>query len=98
MDRITQNRRVLGYLRVHKTITPIVALKRLGVMRLGARIWELKRDGHPITSAITKGRKSTMPNIRSLAKLSWWIKHQWHLMHWRLTAVKWAILDWISGR
>jgi len=55
MVRITQNRRVLGFLRAHRTITPLVALKRLGVMRLGARIWELKKDGHRITSSLTKG-------------------------------------------
>lgn len=52
MDRITQNRRVLGYMRQHKSITPLTALSRLGVMRLGARIWELKRAGHSIDSTL----------------------------------------------
>lgn len=55
MDRITQTRRVLGYLRAHKTITPLTALSRLGVMRLGARIWELKQSGHRISSRLSKG-------------------------------------------
>lgn len=55
--RITQNRRVLGYLRVHKSITPLTALSRLGVMRLGARIWELKRDGHSIDSKLVSSGK-----------------------------------------
>jgi hypothetical protein len=55
MDRITQNRRVLGYMRAHKSITPLTALSRMGVMRLGARIWELKAAGHRISSSIVKG-------------------------------------------
>lgn len=31
------------------TITPLDALADLGVMRLGARIWDLKNAGHQIS-------------------------------------------------
>jgi uncharacterized small protein (DUF1192 family) len=56
MDRITQKRRVLGYLQLNKSITPLTALSRLGVMRLGARIWDLRKEGHVIESRLIKNR------------------------------------------
>lgn len=40
-----QNIAVLDYLHAHKKITPLDALTKLGVMRLGARIWDLRRSG-----------------------------------------------------
>ena len=44
----TQCDRVLEYLTTHNSITPMDALRHLGIMRLGARIWDLKRMGHNI--------------------------------------------------
>ena len=46
--RPTQTTRLLDYLREHKAITQREAINELGCYRLGARIWELKHDGHPI--------------------------------------------------
>jgi hypothetical protein len=46
----TQNDQVLDYLRKWKSITPMEALSALGVMRLGARIYDLRRAGHAIAS------------------------------------------------
>jgi hypothetical protein len=34
--------RLASYLRVHKKINPIQALKELGIYRLGARVYELR--------------------------------------------------------
>lgn len=44
----TQCERVLRYMRDFGSINPVQAMHDLGVMRLGARIFDLKRDGHKI--------------------------------------------------
>ena len=44
-----QSERVLKYMQDFETITQLQALSDLGVMRLGARIYDLKRDGHMIS-------------------------------------------------
>lgn len=46
---MTQTERVLQYLKDFGSITPLQALSDLGVMRLGARIWDLRQEGYPIT-------------------------------------------------
>ena len=46
--RPTQTTRLLEYLRSHRGITQKEAINELGCYRLGARIWELKHDGHQI--------------------------------------------------
>ena len=43
-----QNMRVLKWLRRNGSITAVVALERLGVGRLAARIYDLRRMGHRI--------------------------------------------------
>lgn len=52
----TQNQQVLAYIKRYGSITPLQALDKLGVMRLGARCWELKQDGVPITKTMVKVR------------------------------------------
>lgn len=54
MERVNQNRRVLDFLRLHGSITPMQALKKFGCYRLGARIHELRSQGHCITSTLIK--------------------------------------------
>ena len=44
----TQAASVLHHLRHTGPITPLEALRQLGCMRLGARIYDLRRDGHVI--------------------------------------------------
>lgn len=44
-----QEERVLKYMQDFGAITPLQALDDLGVMRLGARIYDLKKAGHPIS-------------------------------------------------
>ena len=46
--KATQNVRIMEYLDVNGSITPLEAMQCLGVMRLAARIEELKHDGVPI--------------------------------------------------
>ena len=44
----TQRRRILAHLEQGKPITPLEALKEYGSLRLGARIYDLRRDGYDI--------------------------------------------------
>lgn len=48
--KITQNDRILQYLREHDTITPLDAQRELGCMRLASRINELRDRGYDITA------------------------------------------------
>ena len=45
---MTQKERIRKYLDDFGSITPLEAMADLGIMRLGARIWEMIRDGEPI--------------------------------------------------
>jgi hypothetical protein len=51
-----QNEEVLRYMRQHGGITPVEALRKLGVFRLGARIFELKHQGYDIISTMVKSK------------------------------------------
>ena len=42
----TDKQAVLEYLREHQTITPLEAFSKLGCYRLGARIYDLRCEGH----------------------------------------------------
>ena len=46
----THYTRLLEYLKIHKTITSLQAIRDLGNTRLSATIFELRRDGYSITS------------------------------------------------
>lgn len=49
---MTQTTLILDHLKANHTITPLDALRLYGCMRLGARIWDLKRLGFKIRSEI----------------------------------------------
>ena len=54
---MTQNQNILIDLQEGKKISPLSALQDYGCMRLAARIWELRQDGHDIQSVpVTKGK------------------------------------------
>ena len=48
MAKATQTQRVLDYIRQFGSITAIDAVRDLGVMRLAARISDLKKEGYDI--------------------------------------------------
>ncbi len=48
MSQVSQTKQVLWHLRKLGAITPLDALKKYGCFRLGARIYDLKQDGHRI--------------------------------------------------
>ena len=54
MSPITQEARILAALQSGHRVTPLVALRRFGCFRLGARIYALKRKGYKIESHIVK--------------------------------------------
>jgi hypothetical protein len=47
---MTQTERVLRHLQDYGSITQWEAIRDYGIMRLGARIWDLKRQGHVIST------------------------------------------------
>nr|DAM62032.1 MAG TPA: helix-turn-helix domain protein [Caudoviricetes sp.] len=49
---VSQKDMVLDYIREFGSITPIDAFRDLGVTRLAAKIFELKKDGHDIEKVI----------------------------------------------
>ena len=54
---MNQTQQILDHLTRYGSITPLDALREYGCMRLGARIWDLKRAGIRIRSEIV-----TAPN------------------------------------
>jgi hypothetical protein len=44
----SQASEILSHLKSGKTIAPLEALREFGCLRLGARIWDLRQQGHPI--------------------------------------------------
>jgi hypothetical protein len=47
---MTQAEKILDYMERHGSITPLEAVNELGVMRLGARIFDLKESGIEIVT------------------------------------------------
>ena len=45
---MTQKQKIKEYLNRYGSITPLEALRDLGVMRLAARIGEISREGYPV--------------------------------------------------
>lgn len=52
---MTQNERVLRHIRTFGSITPLEAMECYGIMRLGARIWDLKRAGYNVKAEEVTG-------------------------------------------
>lgn len=50
----TQNQQILDHLKNGKGITALEAQSQFGIMRLAARINDLKADGHPIVAQKVK--------------------------------------------
>lgn len=56
--KTTQATRILEYLKTGAALTPLEAWTLFGCYRLGARIWDLRRQGWPIESEdVQEGRK-----------------------------------------
>lgn len=56
---LSQNTRILAYLKSGKKLTPITALEKFGCFRLSARILNLREQGHAIiTKNVTRNGKT----------------------------------------
>lgn len=53
---MTQSERILQYMRDYGSITAHDAMREFGCMRLGARIWDLKHDGHDIRTTFESAK------------------------------------------
>ncbi len=53
---MTQCQRIMRHLRDYGSITSLEAMQEYGIMRLGARIWDLKAQGVPIKSETVTGK------------------------------------------
>ena len=59
MPALTQNQRILDYLKSGKTLTPLVALEKFGCFRLSARTFNLREQGNAIiTKNVTRKGKT----------------------------------------
>jgi hypothetical protein len=52
LNAASQRLQVQRYLAQGHRLTPLVAQKKFGSMRLGARVWELREEGWPIRSQL----------------------------------------------
>jgi len=50
--KLKQKEKVLRHLREFGSITPMEAIREYGIMRLGARIFDLKADGYAVETTI----------------------------------------------
>jgi len=49
---MTQNNLILDYFLAGNSLTPLDALNKFGCFRLGARVYDLKKQGHNIKSRL----------------------------------------------
>lgn len=61
---MSDKEKILEHLRQHKSITPLQALELYGTFRLGARIWDLRHDGHRIDTEIIHGKDRNGEDMR----------------------------------
>ena len=53
---MTQNEVVLRLLLDNRSITRLEAMNKYGIMRLGARVYDLKKQGYPIKTFLRIGK------------------------------------------
>ena len=70
--KYSQESLILNYLRAGNSISPMEALRLFGCFRLGARIWELKRQGFDIHSEMVA------TDTRKHIKRYWYCKFYLH--------------------
>lgn len=54
MDIASQGEQILAYLSAGNALTPLDALNKFGCFRLGARIYDLKKDGYAIQTELVE--------------------------------------------
>ena len=64
MTTITQNQMVLIALQMGQKVTPLIALRRFGCFRLGARIYDLKQKGYKIASRMIETSRGSKKYVK----------------------------------
>ena len=64
MSKVTQKERVLTAMRNYGSISPWYAFNHLGNTRLAATIFQLKKDGHIISSTTETGKNKFGDDVR----------------------------------
>lgn len=64
MTTITQNQMVLIALQMGQKVTPLIALRRFGCFRLGARIYDLKQKGYAIESRMVETSRGSKKYVK----------------------------------
>lgn len=54
MNRVSQSTKILAHLQSGHRLTPIDALNLFGCFRLGARCWDLRKQGYDIKTEIVE--------------------------------------------
>ena len=52
---MTQTEKILEHMKTYGSITPVEAYSHYAILRLGARIYDLRREGYHIKSESVKG-------------------------------------------
>ena len=61
---MTQTEKILQYLKDHGSINPGEAYNKLHIYRLGARILELRREGHQIETNLVSQKNADGETVR----------------------------------
>ena len=61
---MNQAKKILDYMERHGSITPMEAMQELGIMRLGARIYDLKESGVKIITETVTGTNRDGERVR----------------------------------
>lgn len=64
MNTRTQAQKIVDYLATGRGLTPLAALRKFGTLRLGARVYDLRRQGHDIESRRVKRNGATVAEYR----------------------------------
>jgi len=64
----SQSEMILDYLKTGKSISPLEALEKFGCFRLGGRIYDLKKEGHHITTSMVERNGKRFAEYRLEAK------------------------------
>lgn len=64
----SQKAEILAYIQEYGSITPLEAIVEIGCFRLGARIYDLKDDGHPIQTRMVEVPRKRRPGMARVAQ------------------------------
>ena len=70
---MSQNKQILNYLLSGKKLTPITALNKFGCFRLSARILDLRKEGHNLTTENVTRKVKTFAEYSLEVK---WVKQE----------------------